>query len=476
MRVVITTGGSRGDVQPYVALGEALTARGHAVVVAAHGRYEGLVRGRGLGFHGVAGDPDAGAREMIRGGEGLAKIMFRYGRVVGPDLAPQLRSFVGACEEARAEAVIYTQLGFLGFKAAEAVGVPKVGSALSPVFCRTGSFPSTVVPASFGPLLMGGDDADRRSRVLRSGANRASYLAAEQLFWRCIGGWAQRAVREVLGDERGGPPYPPWGPFCEFNRRREPYLHGWSEHVLPHPPDWGDHLRTTGYWHMSAGPGFAPPAKLEDFLESGPPPVCVGFGSMANDEPERTTETVLKALAASGQRGVLLTGWGGIADADLPVTVVKAEEAPHDWLFPKAAAVVHHGGAGTTAAALLAGVPSVVAPFFGDQSFWAARVAAIGAGPPPLDQGALVSDPEGDRLSHAIRLATTDGGLRARARAIGEKLGAEDGAARAAKDFEDLVADQRAGIPAKPSRTAESGRRTARGAFFSRPRCARNPR
>lgn len=439
MRVVITTGGSRGDVEPYVALGEALLARGHEPLLAAHGRYEGMARGRGLGFYEVAGDPDAGARKMIRGGENLAKILVRYGRWMGPQLAPQLRSFVEACESFEAEAVIYSQLGFMGFKAAEATGVPRVGSALSPLLCRTGLFPSVIVPGVLGPVLMSGMDGGGETGGLKAAANRASYVAAEQLFWRAVGGWATEAVREVLGPERGRLSYPPWGPFSELNRSREPYLHGWSEHVLPRPRDWGDHLRTTGYWHLGAEPGWTPPDRLADFLESGPAPVCVGFGSMANGEPERTTDTVLKALELAGMRGVLLTGWGGISDADLPDTVLKLEEAPHDWLFPRVAAVVHHGGAGTTAAALRAGVPSAVAPFFGDQGFWAGRVAALGAGPRPVGQRALVSDPSGRELARAISLASRDSGLRRGAREIGEKLRAEDGAARAAGDFEDLV-------------------------------------
>jgi sterol 3beta-glucosyltransferase len=91
-----------------------------------------------------------------------------------------------------------------------------------------------------------------------------------------------------------------------------------------------------------------------NFLQSGLPPVYIGFGSMVNSKPEETTELVLQALARAGQRGVLSAGWGGLKKEDLPESVFMVGSIPFSWLFPKMAAVVHHGGAGTTSIGLWA--------------------------------------------------------------------------------------------------------------------------
>jgi sterol 3beta-glucosyltransferase len=148
---------------------------------------------------------------------------------------------------------------------------------------------------------------------------------------------------------------------------------------------------------------------------------------MPSRDAQAQTRLVLEALAQSGQRGVLATGWGGLAAADVPADVYLLDAAPHDWLFPRVAAVVHHGGAGTTAAGLRAGVPNVICPFFGDQPFWGRRVAALGVGPQPCPQQRLSVG----RLAEAIRAAVEDSAMRERAAVLGARIRAEDGVARA---------------------------------------------
>src|SRR5690606_8488822 len=152
------------------------------------------------------------------------------------------------------------------------------------------------------------------------------------------------------------------------------------------------------------------------------PPVYVGFGSMASTDPERMTEIVLSAIKRSGQRAIFLTGWGGLSQSDLPDDVFKIESAPHDWLFPRMAAIVHHGGAGTTAASLRSGKPTIVLPFFGDQPFWGQRVEKLGVGR-QIERKKLTAE----TLAQAIAMATGDITLRERAAALGERIRAEDG-------------------------------------------------
>jgi sterol 3beta-glucosyltransferase len=169
--------------------------------------------------------------------------------------------------------------------------------------------------------------------------------------------------------------------------------------------------------------GWAPPPELTAFLEAGDPPVYIGFGSMAGRRPQELASLAIEALAHSGQRGLLLTGWGGLRPESVPANVLVVPSAPHSWLFPRMAAVVHHGGAGTTAEGLRAGVPTVVVPFVLDQPFWGARIKALGLGPQPIPRKSLTAE----RLADAITVAVTDAGIRQRAQAVGLAVRGEDG-------------------------------------------------
>ncbi len=162
-------------------------------------------------------------------------------------------------------------------------------------------------------------------------------------------------------------------------------------------------------WILQAG--WQPSSELEAFLDAGEAPVYIGFGSMAGRNPQKLAELVVEALAISGQRGLLVTGWGGMRPELRSENVFVVDSAPHSWLFPRMAAVVHHGGAGTTAEGLRAGVPAVIVPFVLDQPFWGARVKAMGLGPDPIPQKDLTAE----RLAQAIQMAVTDADMKERA-------------------------------------------------------------
>jgi sterol 3beta-glucosyltransferase len=220
-----------------------------------------------------------------------------------------------------------------------------------------------------------------------------------------------------------------------------PTLYCYSPHVVSVPADWDDSAHVTGYWILDEKRDWQPSPDLTAFLEAGAPPVYVGFGSMVAEDPQKMTRTVIEALQQSGQRGIIATGWGGLRDADLPPTIFKLQEAPHDWLFPRMAAVVHHGGAGTVAAGLRAGKPTVICPFIADQPFWGNRIRDLGVGPAPISQKKLTVD----NLAAAIHTVATDTGMRDRAAILGEKLCAEDGVGNAVKIIESLLKVRTAG-------------------------------
>lgn len=409
MHITILTLGSQGDVQPYIPLGTALAGAGYDVRLATHANFELIARDHGLEFFPIEGNP----REMLETEAGQALME------TGPNIVTHVRQLKSmgnaliqqilfsswkACQGT--DAIIHSTFGFGGFYIAKKLGVPSIAAYIIP-FTRTREFPSAIVPQ----LRLGGF------------YNWFSHIFFEQLFWQTFRSSVEKWIQESLGLPRPSC----MGDFGAIHKQRYPIIYGYSPTVLPKPPDWGDWIHVTGYWFLDRQSNWQPPPDLVDFLQSGPPPVYVGFGSMNNRNPEEVTEIVLKALDRCKQRGILLTGWGGLSKADLPDHVFKIESIPFDWLFPQMAAVVHHGGAGTTAACLRAGIPSIIVPFFADQPFWGERVYRLGAGPRPIPRKQLTAE----RLAAAIGTVLGNQRMRKQAEAIGERIRAEDGVAKA---------------------------------------------
>jgi UDP:flavonoid glycosyltransferase YjiC (YdhE family) len=258
---------------------------------------------------------------------------------------------------------------------------------------------------------------------LNGSMNRLSYHLARQVFWQAF----RLADNKIRQDELGIPLNPFLGPTRRKILMQGPILYGYSPAVLPRPTDWPGNIQVTGYWFLNHNEDWMPPEGLVDFLQAGEPPVFIGFGSMSKQNPDQTMQLLLKALEISNQRGIILSGWGGLKTDRLPESAFMVDSVPYSWLFPHTAAVVHHGGAGTTAAGLRAGVPSVVLPFFGDQPFWGRRVAELGVGPAPISQRKLTAE----KLAEAILTAVNDRTMRQRAVELGAKIQAEDGIAKA---------------------------------------------
>jgi UDP:flavonoid glycosyltransferase YjiC (YdhE family) len=320
------------------------------------------------------------------------------------------KGYTDACQVTNGADAVLASPGALPIAHAlcEARGVPFAGAFLQPGH-PTRAFGSWLFPEVPSWLPFKGS------------LRRASYTATWQMLYRIVRSSNDAARSRVLGLGPGV------NPFSAMLRERWPMLYGFSHSVVPRPTDWGPEVAVTGYWFLDRQANWSPPRELADFLASGPPPICVGFGSMPSSDPEQMTELFTRALERAGQRGILLTGWGGLAKAKLPETVLALEAAPHDWLFPRVAAVVHHGGAGTTAAALRAGAPALVIPFIADQRFWGQRITALGAGLGPIPQRKL----NVEKLAVVLRALVENPSFRARARDVASTLAREDGVARA---------------------------------------------
>ncbi|MDJ0944944.1 MAG: glycosyltransferase [Kiloniellales bacterium] len=418
MRILILTFGSRGDVQPYVALGAALRGRGHAVTVSTGRGFEAMIEAAGL----AAAPLSADIRGLLETEEIKAALhsfagKLRAWRASRAMMRRQLDDMWQVAQAIAPELVVYHPKAFGAPLLAIALDCVAVPGFLQPAYVPTRAFPNLIFPvAGLGAL-----------------GNRLSHTLAHALM-RLGTGLVLRDWRRRRPELAGLGPADP----VEGHDPRGPgvlRLHAHSRHLVPPPPDWGARERITGYWFTAPDEAWRPPEALARFLAAGPPPVYVGFGSMPADDAGRITRNVLEALARGGQRGLLATGWGGLAAEPRAEGVLAIEAAPHTWLFPRCAAVVHHGGAGTTHEALRWGRPQVVCPVFGDQPFWGRRIAALGAGPAPLPQKRLTAAALAAALSTAA-----DPAVVARAEALGAELRAEPGVAAAAELLEGVGA------------------------------------
>ena len=417
MRITIPTTGSRGDVEPYVALGVGLRARGHEVCVATHADFEGLIRSHGLAFQSLEEGGralqanDTGDR-MLHAGSNAFAFLRDFARLRRPLLHKLLHRCWLACRGA--DVILSTDTEFLLAEAvAEREHLPVVWTSLMPL--APSRFQASCLFPPWPRWVPGS-----------SVYNLTTHAMTGWGMWLLLGRALNRARRDVLGL----PPVPIYGPIASYLAPRL-CLDGYSAHVAPPPPDWGVRHHVTGYWFLDPDPDWKPAPGLIDFLAAGPPPICIGFGSMHNRDAAHVTEIVVRALDQSGQRGVLLTGWEGLVTVPVSDRVYSVAAVPHAWLFPQTAGVVHHGGAGTTAAGLHGRAVALV-PFMADQPFWGRRVHALGVGPKPIPRRQLSVE----KLAEGIRLMVTDLAMRRRAADLGARIRAEDGVGRAAELLE----------------------------------------
>lgn len=415
MHLTIIATGSRGDIQPMVALGCGLKAAGYRVRLGVPETFAPFVRAHGLEFAPVGGDVRAlvesdAMRRALQAGERPVRFLRNMLRAAAPEIERAGRETWAACQGT--DAIIAAPLTLLlGYFVAQKLRVPLCLASLQPS-APTRAVPSAGVPPP--PRWLPG----------RGLYNYASYYFTGQLFWQLVRSPSQRSWSSLFPGER----LPIWGPRLKEALPHIPMLFGYSPTVLPKFADWGPTQHVTGYWFLDRDPAWRPPAALAEFLASGPPPVYVGFGSMNSRDPEAMTALVVAALRRANRRGVLFTGWGGMGAA-VSDDIMPIDAAPHDWLFPRMAAVVHHGGAGTTAAGLRAGIPSILIPFGADQPFWGRRVRALGVGPAPIPLKQLTAA----RLADAITAATTDDAMIRRAAEIGQQIRSEDGVGNAVR-------------------------------------------
>lgn len=450
MNIVIQIVGSRGDVQPYVALGQVLKNKyGHRVRLATHPTFRDFVTENGLEFFSIGGDPaelmafmvknpglmpgmeslksgDIGKRrkgiyEMVTGcwrscveaGDGT-------GIAASDDMVSGQASFDGNVSlgtDAKpfvADAIIANPPSFGHVHIAEKLGIP---------LHLTFTMPWSPTQSFSHPL----------ANIVSTNAESAmtnfiSYALVDMLTWQGLGDVINRFREKSLGLEAVSIM---WAPGMT-SRLKIPYTYTWSPALIPKPKDWGNHIDISGFYFLDLASNYVPLPDLKAFLDVGPPPIYIGFGSIVVDDPNAMTKMIFDAVRKTGQRALVSKGWGGFGadEIGIPEGVFMLGNCPHDWLFQRVSCVVHHGGAGTTAAGIRAGRPTVIVPFFGDQPFWGAMVARAGAGPPPVPYKELTAD----KLAESIMKALEPESL-SRAAELSNQISHEKGADAGAEQF-----------------------------------------
>lgn len=367
MKVTCLTIGSRGDVQPYIALCKGLIAEGHKPRIATHLEFKSWIEGHGIEFAPVEGDPAELMRICIQNGTFTWAFLREANSKFRGWLDELLVSAWTACQGS--DLLIESPSAMAGIHIAEALGIPYFRAFTMP-WTRTRAYPHAFVMPEH---KMGG------------AYNYFTYLMFDNLFWKATAGQINRWRNACLGL--------PNTSLEKLQPNKVPFLYNFSPSVVAPPLDYSDWIRVTGYWFLDEGTEWTPPDDLREFIEKARRDdkklVYVGFGSIIVPDPAKMTQDVIDAVLRADVRCVLSKGWSdrlgdgqaaSVPEVQLPPEIFQIKSAPHDWLFSQMDAAAHHGGSGTTGASMRAGIPTIVRPFFGDQFFFGARLEDLGVG------------------------------------------------------------------------------------------------
>ena len=401
LRITCLTIGSRGDVQPYIALAKGLIAEGHKVRIATHSEFEPWIREHGIDFAVVDGNPAELMRICVEHGMFTVSFMKEATSKFRGWIDDLLRSAWKACQDT--DLLIESPSAMAGIHIAEALEIPYFRAFGMP-WTRTRAYPHAfAVP-------------NKR----RGGAyNQLSYVLFDALFWTGISGQVNRWRKNDLKLRETT--------FERLHANKVPFLYNFSPSVVPPPLDYSDWVRVTGYWFLDEGKEWTPPAELSAFIKKARDDdkklVYIGFGSIVVSDPAALTKAVIDSVLKADVRCILSKGWsdrlGGVdvskPEVPLPDDIHQIKSAPHDWLFQQIDAAVHHGGAGTTGASLRAGIPTIIKPFFGDQFFFGSRVE-------DLRVGICMRKMNVSLFSRALWEATHSERMIGKAKALGEQI------------------------------------------------------
>ncbi|KAK0736692.1 hypothetical protein B0T21DRAFT_183133 [Apiosordaria backusii] len=416
MKITCLTIGSRGDVQPYIALCKRLMKDGHRPRICTHAEFQGWIESHGIEFRAVGGDPSELMRLCIQNGTFTWAFLKEANSKMRGWLDDLLVTAWEACKGS--DLLIESPSAMAGIHIAEALGIPYFRAFTMP-WTRTRAYPHA--------FIMPG-------QKLGGAYNYVTYTLFDNVFWQTTAHQINRWRNAYLGL--------PNTTLDKLQINKVPFLYNFSPFVVPPPIDFSDWIRVTGYWFLNEGDDnkWQPSKELLDFIDKaradGKKLVYVGFGSIIVPDPAKMTQEVIDAVHKADVRCILSKGWSdrlpGANDEKvpgseeqkvepkLPEEIFQIQSAPHDWLFKQIDAAAHHGGSGTTGASLRAGIPTIIRPFFGDQFFFGSRVEDLGVGICLKKWGA-------NSFARALWEATHSERMIVKARVLGEQIRKENG-------------------------------------------------
>jgi len=378
LRVVLATIGSRGDVQPMLALAQTLQQRGHMPVVAAPPNFQTWIEGLGFAFAPLGQDMQAFMREhpelMTGNPIRLARGFLKY---FEEQLASQAADLRAACQGA--DAMVYAGLAFFsGASVAQALQLPAICLQFTNCLLPSRLHPPAMLPVHGLPQWL------------------------NRLAWALESRMGDSAVRGPLNGMRATLGLAPVAKIWRHLVDEAQVVIAADATLLPPDPDWQGRYGYANFVFFDDPMPLDP--ELDAWLHDGEPPVFLGFGSMSGAATDRMEVLMTQALAATGKRCLVGAGWSGLGTGALPAGWRVVRDAPHALLFPRTAVVVHHGGSGTTAQALRAGVPQVVLPLLLDQFHHAHRLYVCGLAPKPVPLEKVSAAQLADRIHAALAL------------------------------------------------------------------------
>ncbi len=400
-RIILPSIGSRGDIQPYIALASALQDKGYEVTVATHPCMQEMVEFYKVPFKPVGPDVDIGLEAAAIRNRSF-HFMVGMIRVMKFSFAMLEKTHEDLLSLSRQSDLIIISHTAAGSMEADKLGLPAVSVTLHPQAIPTLD-PETPLSKKLISSLAGWGMGFFMSRPLNK-------------------------IRRQVG-------LPPMG--SEGITSRLLNLIPVSPRVIEPDPRWEARHQMTGYWFSEPPGEWDPAAELQEFLQSGKKPVVINLGAMALDgkDMRETASITLEALELTGLRAII-QGWDAVMkELNLPEQVIHVGSLPHTYLLPRASCFVHHGGFGSTAAAFQAGIPAVVIPHIIDQFIWGSKVYELGVGPRPITRSRLTAK----NLAAAFEEVAGNPAMQEKAADMGRMIRSESGLENAVRLIEKFI-------------------------------------
>ncbi len=424
-KILLATFGSRGDVHPFVAVGQALLREGCRAVVATSPEHRELIRRSGLEYVEVGLEADEVLGPLGLDMQTLARSLakndrFLFEKIIFPYLKEAYEQLYSKCE--KYNVILAHLLAFSAQAVAEKRGLLLVLLTLSPILLPSAHDP----PKGWGSPFI-----QEPKTALGLSYNRFGLRVAAEFAWL----WAAplRRFRRELG-------LPPRGGFGFFSPP-DPDLETiglFSPLLTTAPPAAGQKILIAGQSFFD-DPGAEDPAErsvLERFLSEGPPPTVVTLGSFFVHDGLSHARAALAAARALSERLMLLARKEDVValQQEAGRTVFVGSYLRHSALFPRASLIVHHGGVGTSGQAMRAGRPQLVTPYLGEQQDNAARLKRLGVA--RVLPGRRVT---AAALATELLALRTEATYAASAKSVAAQVAGEDGAAVAARRIVELA-------------------------------------